>query len=129
MRYKTKVSQGFVLFDVLLGLFIFSLGFAALFGLTERAVFETQQATTLMEVSNLAQEIMDRLTAQGWSEIIATGACLPGGIVDGNTGRFHWRVRSDWENNPQLLRVSVEVSWSERGRPFGYKLESLYAVD
>lgn len=118
-----------MLLDVLLGLFIFSLGFAVLFGLTEEAVFEAQQASTLMEAANLAQETMDRLTTQGWSENIATGACLPGSTVEGNEGRFHWLVRSDWDDIPQLLRVGIEVSWLERGKYSIYKLESLYAVD
>ncbi|MGI6118966.1 MAG: hypothetical protein ACOYIB_00050 [Desulfosporosinus sp.] len=126
---KQKTSQGYVLFDVLLGLFLFSLGFAVLFGLTEGAVSEARQAASLMEGANLAQKTMDCLTAQGWSENIATGACLPGDTVEGNEGRFYWQVRTDWDDIPQLLRVSVEISWFERGKPARYKLESLYAVE
>lgn len=117
------------MFDVLLGLFLFSLGFAVLFGLTEEAVSESSQAFTLMEGANLAQKTMDRLTVQGWSENIATGACQPGATVEGNEGKFQWLVRSNWEGIPQLLRVSVEVRWIVRGNPSWYKLESLYVVE
>jgi len=126
---KLKDSQGYVLFDVLLALFLFSLGFAVLFGLTEGAVSEARQASTLMEGANLAQEIMDRLAVQIWSDNIARQACIPGGTVEGHEGKFRWLIVSNWDDIPQLLRVSVEVRWAERGNPAWYKLESLYAVE
>ena len=126
---KTKASQGYVLFDVLLALFLFSLGFAVLFGLTEGAVSEARQASTLMEGANLAQEKLEQLAVHAWSDNIARQACIPGGTVEGNEGKFHWLIVSNWDDIPQLLRVSVEVRWTERGNPAWYKLESLYAVE
>lgn len=126
---KTKASQGYVLFDVLLALFLFSLGFAVLFGLTEGAVSEARQASTLMEGANLAQEIMDRLAVRKWSDNITRQDCLPGGTVEGNEGKFHWLIVSNWEDIPQLLRVRVEIRWAEQGNFAWYKLESLYAVE
>lgn len=126
---KLKASQGYVLFDVLLALFLFSLGFAVLFGLTEEAVFESRQAATLMEGANLAQRKLEQLTAHTWSDNITRQVCIPGGTVEGNEGKFHWLIVSNWDDIPQLLRVSVEVRWTERGNPAWYKLESLYAVE
>lgn len=126
---KTKASQGYVLFDVLLALFLFSLGFAVLFGLTEGALFESRQATTLMEGANLAQKKLDQLAVHAWSDNIARQACIPGQTVEGNEGKYHWLIASNWDDIPQLLRVSVEVRWTERGNPAWYKLESLYAVE
>ncbi len=129
MTYKTNTSQGYVLFDVLLALFLFSLGFAVLFGLTEGGVSEARQATTLMEGANLAQKKMDQLAVHAWSDNIARQACIPGGTVEGQDGKFHWLIVSDWGDIPQLLRVSIEVRWMERGNPYQYELESLYAVE
>lgn len=126
---KAKTTQGYVLFDVLFALFLFSLGFAVLFGLTEGAVSEARQASTLMEGANLAQEIMDRLAVQIWSENIATQACIPGGTVVGHDGKFLWKIHSEWGDIPELLSVNVEVKWTERGNPYQYRLESLYAVE
>jgi len=114
---------------VLLAVFLFSLGFAVLFGLTEGAVSQARQASTLMEGANLAQGIMDRLAVQKWSENISSQACIPGEIVVGNEGEFRWLIDSEWGDIPQLLRVSVEVRWTERGNPYQFKLESLYAVE
>ena len=117
------------MFDVLLALFLFSLGFAALFGLTESAVSESRQASALMEGANLAQTKLDQLAVHAWSDNIARRACIPGGINEGSEGKFHWLIRSDWDDSPQLLRISVEVHWAERGNPSSYKVESLYAVE
>lgn len=127
--YKTNNSQGYVLFDVLLALFLFSLGFAVLFALREGGVSEARQATTLMEGANLAQEKMDQLAVHAWSDNIARQACIPGGTVEGQEGKFRWLIVSNWSDTPQLLEVSIEVRWTERGKPYQYKLESLYAVE
>ncbi|MDR3601869.1 MAG: hypothetical protein P4L49_15515 [Desulfosporosinus sp.] len=110
-------------------MFLFSLGFAVLFGLTERAVSEARQATTLLEGANLAQQKLDQLAIHVWRDNFARQACLPGGTVEGNEGKFHWLIVSNWDDIPQLLRVRVEVRWTERGKPAGYTLESLYAVE
>ncbi|WP_291300800.1 hypothetical protein [Desulfosporosinus sp. BICA1-9] len=129
---RTKLvnaSLGYVLFDVLLALFLFSLGFAVLFGLTESAVTQSRQATTLMEGANLAQRIMDRLANHDWRDNLARQACIPGGILEGNEGKFQYIIRADWYDMPQLLRVSVEVFWRGKGSDPQYKLESLYAVE
>jgi len=114
---------------VLLALFLFSLGFGVLFELTVGALSESRQATALMEGANLAQETMDHLAAHSWSENITHRDCIPGGVVEGTKGKFHWLICSEWHDIPQLLKVSIEVVWTERGNPYQYKLESLYAVE
>ena len=126
---KLKGTQGYVLFDVLLALFLFSIGFAVLFGLTEGAVSEARQAATLQEGANLAQEKMEQLAVQAWNDNITRQAVIPGGTVEGDEGKFHWAILSSWDDMPQLLRVSVAVSWTERGNPYQYQLESLYEAD
>jgi len=126
---KTKASQGYVLFDVLLALFLFSIGVAVLFGLTEAGVSEARQASTLMEGANLAQKKIEQLAVHPWSDNIAQQACLPGGTLEGNEDKFHWLIHSEWADIPQLLKVSVEVRWTERGNTYQYKLESLYDVE
>lgn len=129
MTDKTKTSPGYVLFDVLLALFLFSLGFAVLFGLTEGAVSEARQAANLMEGANLAQKKLEQLAVHNWGDNIVRQACIPAGTVEGQEGKFHWLIVSNWDDSPQLLRISVEVLWTERGNPALYKLESLYAVE
>lgn len=115
--------------DVLLALFLFSLGFAVLFGLTEGAIAQSRQASTLMEGANLAQKTMDQLAIHDWRDNFARQACILDGTVEGQEGKFQWIIRANWEDEMlQLLRVSVEVFWIEKGSYSQYKLESLYAV-
>ena len=126
---KIKPSQGYVLLDVLLAVFLLSLGFAVLYGLTEGAVYEARQAADLIEGANLAQEKMERLAVHSWRENITSQACIPGGTMEGHEGKFRWLIHSQWGEIPKILRVSVEVRWIERGSPYQFKLESLYAVE
>ncbi|MCO1600076.1 hypothetical protein [Desulfosporosinus nitroreducens] len=122
-------AKGYVLFDVLFALFLFSLGFGVLFELTVGALSESRRATTLMEGANLAQATMDHLAVHNWSDNIADRNCIPGRAIEGTDGKFRWIICSEWHDTPQLLKVSVEVIWMERGNPYQYKLESLYAVE
>ncbi|WP_088226375.1 hypothetical protein [Desulfosporosinus sp. FKB] len=115
--------------DVLLAVFLFSLGFAALYGLYERALVEAHQSLSLMEAANLAQKKMEQLAAQSWRDNIDAQRCLPGGIVEGNEGNFQWRIDSNWDDIPQLLRVKVNVHWIERGTSEYYQIESLFEVE
>lgn len=110
-------------------MFLLSLGFAVLFGLTEGAISEARQASYLMEGANLAQKKLEQLAAHPWSSNLAQKDCIPGGTVEGDEGKFHWLIYSEWEEIPQLLKVRVEVTWTERGNPYQYKLESLYVVE
>lgn len=124
---KHGEEKGFVLLDVLLALLLFTLGFGALFGLSQGALREAEQALRLTEAANHAQSIMESLAAQSWTDNIQAGRCIPGGEVEGRDGLFRWKVYSRWEVMDELLRVRVEVSWLERKNVQSYTLESLYA--
>lgn len=127
--FNLRSTDGYVLIDVLLALFLFSVGFGVLFELTSGALSEARRALTLMEGANLAQGKMDQLAAHKWNDNISQRECIPGSVVEGREGKFRWQISSEWHDTPQLLKVSVEVTWSEQGNPYGYKLESLYAVE
>lgn len=125
---RRTLDRGFVLLDVVLALFLFTFGFAALFGLSESALGETEQALRLTEAANYAQNIMESLAVEPWLDNINEGRCIPGGAVEGREGLFHWKVYSAWDIPDELLRVRVEISWLEQGRMQSYELESLYAI-
>lgn len=97
--------------------------------MTLGALSESRQAAALMEGANLAQETMDHLAAHRWSDNIAQRDCVPGGIVERTKGNYRVRISSEWQDIPQLLKVGVEVIWTERGNPYQYKLESFYALE
>lgn len=124
---KTR-EQGFVLLDVVFALFLFGLGFTALYGLTEGANQETQQVFNRTEAANRAQNLMENLSAHSWSENLAVGRCIPGGSVEGRDGQFQWEIVSDWEIPSELLRVQVIISWRERGKVQNYALHTFFFV-
>lgn len=126
---RSRQSLGFVLLDVLIALLIFSMGFAVLYGLTENALAEVQQATNLMQAANIAQKHLDQLANHSWEENIVQGSCVPGSVLEGDEGRFHWLLRADWDTFTNLLRVNIKIRWLEQGKSRNYYLESLYHVD
>ncbi|HHY27464.1 MAG TPA: hypothetical protein GX523_12130 [Desulfitobacterium dehalogenans] len=125
---KSYDEKGFVLLDVILALFLFTVGFVALYGLSENALAEAGQALRLTEAANHAQSIMETLGAESWLDSIHRGRIIPGGEVEGAEGLFRWKVHADWDIPDELLRVKVEVSWPEQGNVQSYALESLYAL-
>ncbi|MHB1653762.1 MAG: hypothetical protein ACYCVD_15000 [Desulfitobacteriaceae bacterium] len=128
-RQESCKSRGYILFDALLAIFLFSFGFAALYGLTEGTLWTTRQAAYLTEGANYAQKHLESLAAHKWEDNLAQGKCIPGGLVEGDDGNFHWLIRSDWDPLPDLLRISVEVRWLEDSHLRSYLLESAYHVE
>lgn len=123
-----KGEQGFVLLDVIFALFLFSLGFVALYGLTEGATLETQQVLNLTEAANQAQNLMEELAAHPWRDNFTEGRCKPGETVVGQKGRFLWKVVSAWDIPGELLSVQVEVSWQENRKTQQYSLNTLFSI-
>lgn len=122
-------NPGFALLDALMAIFLFGLGFAVLFGLTESALAEATQAENLTQAANIAQEKIEALHGRSWLDNFVQGACLPGQVVEGDEGRFRWRVFSEWEELPDTLHVKVEVLWPEGRTKRTYQLESVYHVE
>ncbi len=123
-----QYERGFVLLDVVFALFLFTLGFTALYGLTEGAIQEAQQVINLTEAANYAQDLIEDLAAQPWTDNLQKGRCKPGETVEGQKGRFQWKLFSEWDTPGELLRVQVEVSWKEKGKTQKYSLETLFAI-
>lgn len=128
LRRDGPEGAGYVLFDVLVAFVIFSIGFAGLYGLTESAVKQTQEGKNLIIAANLAQTVMDELTAEGWKNNLAAGDYLPGNPVQGEEENFHWTVTTEWDSVPSLLRVEVKVEWPEAGTIRSLVLRGMFDV-
>ncbi len=122
-------SEGYALLDVLMAIVLFSISFPVLFGLTETTNFQNQQVANLTQAMNLAQNSMERLAGRSWTENVANGECIPGGVVMGSEGLFDWKISAEWDRFPDLLEIETEVKWLERGKIQRYHLGSLYHVD
>jgi hypothetical protein len=129
MLVSDKGKKGYALVDVLMAVFLFSLGFSVVYSLTETAVSENQQAANLTQAVSIAQQTMDRLAARPWSENLAEGKCIPAETVTGCEGLFDWTLYTEWDENPELLNIEMKVEWLEKGDTRSYHLGSVYYVD
>lgn len=129
MLVSDKGKKGYALVDVLMALFLFSIGFSVVYSLTETAVSENQQAANLTQAMSIAQKTMDRLAVRPWSENLAEGECIPGETVTGCEGLFDWTLYAEWDEYPELLNIEMEVEWLEKGDARSYHLGSVYYVD
>jgi hypothetical protein len=129
MIISDSSNGGYALIDVLMALFLFSMSFFVLYGLTEASNYKSQQASNLSEAVNIAWKTMERLSGRSWVENLAKKECIPGDIVVGSEGLFDWTIYADWDVYPELLEVETEVKWLENGKVCSYRLGSLYYVD
>lgn len=128
MVRENKYKNGFVLIDALIALFLLTTSFAALYGLTEGALQNSREALATTEVANIAQNLMEQLSAQPWTDNLAEGKCIPGGNVQGSENGYQWNISSEWEEENILLKVTTQVTWPKKGSLSTYELTSLYYV-
>lgn len=129
MIKSDSVHGGYVLIDVLMALFIFSMSFFALYGLTEASYYKSRQASNLSKAVSIAWKTMERLSGRSWTENLIKKECIPGDKVVGSEGLFEWTIYADWDVYPELLEVETEVKWLENGKVCSYRLGSLYYAD
>ncbi|HWQ89275.1 MAG TPA: hypothetical protein VN374_04815 [Desulfitobacteriaceae bacterium] len=129
MLISDEGKKGYALVDVLMALFLFSISFSVVYGLTETAVSENQQTANLTQAMNIARKSMERLAERPWSENLAEGGCIPSETVTGNEGLFDWTLCAEWDEYPELLNIEIEVEWLEKGKIHSYYLGSVYYVD
>lgn len=129
LKVQSSKISGYVLLDVLMAIFLFAIGFLVLYGLVEGAIRETQQAANLNQAANIAQGVLEDLNSRPWPENLAEGACVPGGLVEGQEGNYRWSLQTNWDTLPTLLRLNLEINWQDQGQIRKYSLESLYNVE
>ena len=120
---------GFALFDVLMALFLFSLGFAAVYGLRESTYAETRTAIMQTEAVNLAQTQLESLLAHSWSENLRLKRVIPGEVLENTNGFYNLQTEAAWTAVPGLLKVKVRIDWPEGVKRRNYELEGLYYVE
>lgn len=120
-------DKGYIVLDILLGIFIFSLGFAAAWEINVSAVLINGQAENMFKAVNLAESTVEEL----YSDLQEDG-CLADlytmGEIREQEGLFNKVIRANWET-PNLLLIEVEVEWVERERHKEYCLESYCYVN
>ncbi|HHV63647.1 MAG TPA: hypothetical protein GXX46_01000 [Peptococcaceae bacterium] len=119
-------DQGYLLLDILVGLFIFGLGFAVILGVINTAALANGQSSNYLQAVNLGTSAMDEILAKLKEDNSFRYAYL--GVVQKEKVGNYWRtIKMEWDSI-DLLLITVRVEWMERGEGRDYYLESLFYV-
>lgn len=123
---QIKSTKGYILLDILIGIFILGLGFAAVLSLLNGAALAGGRAGLSLQAVNLAVSTMDELDKS--LEMRSSDSYLfLAGQPSERIGGLERTVRAEWDS-PDLLLVTVEIKWLEGKRVREYFLESLVYV-
>jgi len=119
-------KKGFVLLDVLTGLFIFSLGFAVMLALINTAYIKNSHTDHTLQAVNFASSTVEEITAVLLDDPSAVDRYL-NGVAQDESGRFSRTVCCEWDS-PNLLKISVKISWTELKDQKEYNLTYLHYI-
>ncbi|AHF09765.1 MULTISPECIES: hypothetical protein [Dehalobacter] len=119
-------KKGFVLLDVLTGLFIFSLGFAVMLALINTAYIKNSHTDNILQAVNLASSTVDEITVVLLDDPSAVNRYLNGTERD-ESGRFSRTVCCEWDSQ-NLLKISVKIIWTELKDQKEYNLTYLHYI-
>ena len=123
--------QGFTLLETIISIFIVTMGVGAVFALVNQTIGGTQIISSKLTATYLAQEGIESIReirdsnflkihkgvgGVNWDANIVSSDWQPVVFIDGTPNNFQRRtiITPDGIN---ILNVSVEVSWQERGGP------------
>ena len=132
---KRWTDRGLILFDVLVGVFVLSVGIVAVVGLFIQAGQAGKQLNRHEQAACLAQDAIERLRnigSEDWSAdslatLVGNETISVDGVVFERTIRF--LPRPDLDTAGHLAEMEVQVRWQENGQPKRYCLLTYFAVD
>ena len=124
--FKTN-DRGYAFIDILVGLLIFSLGFATILSLNNWVVQAKVQAENYMEAINIASSTMDEIINE-YKNKEFNGDFADILNLNDRYGKYE-RIIVMTKDAPNLWLISVKLEWIERGEPREYLLESLLYVN
>ncbi len=119
-------SNGYILLDILLGLFILGMGLAVIWGFNNSAVMKSAQVDYSFRAINLASSTLDELLCI-FDEDNAYIDNYTSVKVTDRIGLFDRIIRTEWKTM-NLVLLTVEIKWLESGVSKEYNLESYYYV-
>lgn len=124
-RKHPSGEDGYVLFEALLSVVLLSVGIVALTQAFQKSV---QAAQFRQHYYGPARELADAVLAELEDSSIKSNLETAGRLY-GEGGVFDYEVEtSEWPAVPGLVRVSVTVRWTDRGKPGSITLTTLLPV-
>jgi len=119
-----RQNCGYILLDILLGLFILGMGLAVIWSVNNAAVMKSGQTDSSLQAINLASSTLDELHCI-FSEDITTINHYTSMEVKDSYGIFERAITAEWKTM-DLLLLTVTIQWLEKGVSKEYCLESYY---
>ncbi len=113
-----KNHKGFTLIEVLMAIFLITVGIGGSFALINRIMDFSSVSSDRLQAAYLAQEGIENVRNTRDSNWLAGNEWnlnLPSGTETGLLGKFD-RITTITTPEPDKIVVSVEVNWQERGR-------------
>lgn len=117
-------NNGYILLDILLGLFILGMGLAVIWGFNNSTVMKSAQVDSSFQAINLASSTLDELLCRFDEDNSYIDNYTSVEVTD-RIGRFERIVRAEWKTM-NLVLLTVEIKWLESGVSKKYNLESYY---
>lgn len=120
-----KEQHGFTLLEIMIAIFVFSVGLLGLATMQVSAVRGNNFSETLTEAANLATDRMEKITAAGYDTVADTDDDGADGLNDATVAtaddqdvqglyQIFWNVAEDVPVN-NTKTVNIIVTWIERG--------------
>ncbi len=126
MIAKLRDKRGYILLDILIGLFIFGLGFLVVMGLIQTSALSYQQSHNIQEAVNLAGSTLEQVITDINQDSMNQYLYLDGKVCD-VVGKYRRKIKAEWET-VDLLLLTVEIRWMEKNEEKNYDVKSLYYV-
>lgn len=121
-------QKGYILLDVLIGVFIFGLGFGVFWGLLNYSQIHGTEAQIFISAVNMASSTMDELSMDLKENPEKVSAYLQN--QEESCGpRFNKVITARWGDIPGTVELCVEIHWQSLAEDHVYKLESLFYVE
>ena len=110
LQRKLTRCEGFSIIECLIALSIFTIGILAVAALVLSSIGENASARRITEATALAEDRLEILTAMSYDAV----ATPPDPVTQG-AYTINWVV-TEGDIVPQTKTISVEVSWTYRGK-------------
>ena len=116
--------KGFTLIEIVVAIFLLTVGTMGAFSLIQQTIAFTSIASAQLAATYLAQEGIETirnirdsnfLANSTWDNGLASSDWQVVNFLDGSQSNFQRKITIT-SGGSDILEVSVEVSWSERGR-------------
>ena len=118
-------QHGFTLLEIMIAIFVFSVGLLGLATMQVSAVRGNNFSDTLTEAANLATDRMEKIMAAGYNTVADTDDDGAGGLNDATVAtaddqevqgiyQIFWNVAEDVTVN-NTKTVNIIITWIERG--------------